>query len=248
MELAREHDLYPPVKRFLEAQGYAVRGEVGRCDLLAVRDDVMIIVELKLAFGLPVLYQAVERLALTDLVYVAVREPRTAARRSRRGGLDQAVRLCRLLGLGLLSIGARGVTVHAEPGPYRPRRRTRERARLLGEFSRRSGDYNEGGVSRRPVVTAYREDALRCAALLAETGTLRVGEIRSRTGVERAGTILLRNVYAWFERVGRGSYGLTAAGRDALVQFSPVIAGHQRGSAGNGEIPCPADIGPDPDQ
>ena len=33
----KETDLYPPVKAFLEAQGYEVKGEVGDCDLVAVR-------------------------------------------------------------------------------------------------------------------------------------------------------------------------------------------------------------------
>ena len=32
-----ETDLYPPIKRFLEGQGYTVKGEIGACDVLAVR-------------------------------------------------------------------------------------------------------------------------------------------------------------------------------------------------------------------
>jgi hypothetical protein len=31
----RESDLYPPVKAFLEAQGYEVKGEIGGCDACA---------------------------------------------------------------------------------------------------------------------------------------------------------------------------------------------------------------------
>ena len=34
-----ESDLYPPVKAYLEAQGYAVKAEIGDCDLLARRAD-----------------------------------------------------------------------------------------------------------------------------------------------------------------------------------------------------------------
>jgi len=33
-----EMELYDPIKRFLEAQGYAVKGEIGACDIVAVRD------------------------------------------------------------------------------------------------------------------------------------------------------------------------------------------------------------------
>ena len=49
----REQDLYPPVKALLERQGYAVKGEVGAADIVAVRDgDAPVIVELKLRFTL----------------------------------------------------------------------------------------------------------------------------------------------------------------------------------------------------
>ena len=43
----KETDLYPPVKRFLEAQGYEVKAEVRGCDVTAVRgDEAPVIVEL----------------------------------------------------------------------------------------------------------------------------------------------------------------------------------------------------------
>ena len=32
-----ETDLYAPIKRFLTAQGYEVKAEVGACDVVAVR-------------------------------------------------------------------------------------------------------------------------------------------------------------------------------------------------------------------
>ena len=48
----REDALYPPVKAFLEAQGYAVKGEVNGCDVVAVRDqEPPVIVELKTGLG-----------------------------------------------------------------------------------------------------------------------------------------------------------------------------------------------------
>ena len=43
----RERSLYPPVKSFLEAQGYEVKGEVNGCDLVAIRgEEAPVIVEL----------------------------------------------------------------------------------------------------------------------------------------------------------------------------------------------------------
>ena len=48
MPSLRETDLYPPIKCFLEGQGYEVKGEVGDCDVVAVRDgDEPVLVELK---------------------------------------------------------------------------------------------------------------------------------------------------------------------------------------------------------
>src|SRR3954451_7338166 len=74
-----EVDLYEPVKRFLEGLGYEVKGEVRGCDVVAIRrggdqgeTEPPIVVELKLAFTLGFVLQGVDRLALTDLVYLAV--------------------------------------------------------------------------------------------------------------------------------------------------------------------------------
>jgi len=58
----RESDLYAPVKAHLEALGYVARAEVGKCDIVGINGDIIIGVELKLTFGLPVLYQALQRL------------------------------------------------------------------------------------------------------------------------------------------------------------------------------------------
>ena len=75
-----ESDLYKPVKAFLEKQGYVAKGEVRGCDVVAVKDGVSLIVELKQRFTLELLLQGVERRALTDLVYLAVPEPSARSR------------------------------------------------------------------------------------------------------------------------------------------------------------------------
>lgn len=219
-----ETELYAPVKRFLEGLGFTVKGEVGHCDVLAVRADEVVAVELKTEFGLKLVYQGIERRAATDLVWLCVPEPagtRAHAAWARR--LGDAVRLCRLLGLGLMSVRRGRVAVHADPGPYRPRRDHAGRVRLLAEFAARAGDHTPGGSTRRPIVTAYREDALRCAKALAD-GPLVVAAVRRQAEVERAGAILLRNVYGWFSREARGRYALTPEGRVALDHFAHVLA------------------------
>ncbi len=224
-EGARESDLYAPVKAHLEARGYTVRGEVGRCDILGVNGDTMVAVELKLTYGLPVLYQALRRLPSVDLVYVAVAVPQgRIARRNWDAQVPDAVRLCRMLGVGVLSVQDTKVVVHADPTPYQPRKRPKLRARLLSEFVRRSGDHNLGGTNRRPRMTAYREDALACAFTLAAAGAMKGSAVRDAAGVAKASTILRDDVYGWFEKVARGIYDTAPAGRAALDLYADVVA------------------------
>jgi hypothetical protein len=225
------------VKEHLLALGYTVRGEVGACDIVGVSGETIVAVELKRSFGLPVLYQALRRMAAVDLVYVAVPVPQgRVARRNWDAGVADAVRLCRMLGVGLLSVRGSNVVVHADPGPYKPRKLAAKRARLLGEFVRRTGDHNVGGTTRRPRVTAYREDALACADLLVRHGAMKVAALRDASCVRTAGAILRNDVYGWFEKVGRGVYGIGPAGRLAVEQYADVIAGRRGGSALDGDV------------
>lgn len=209
----REVDLYAPVKAFLEARGYDVKGEIAGCDLVAVRaDEPPLIVELKLAFTLGLVLQGVDRLALTDLVYLAV--PAEAVRRRR------IRQLCRRLGLGLLVVhGPRGrVEALVDPGPYRPRRDRRRSGAMLSEHGRRRGDPTPGGATRVPIMTAYRQEALRLAAALRD-GPATVATLRISAEAPNAGSILARDVYGWFERVKRGSYRVRDEGLAALDVF-----------------------------
>jgi hypothetical protein len=219
-----EAALYGPVKAFLEGQGYQVKGEIDRCDVVAVRgDEDPVIVELKTRFSLTLLFQAVERQAMTDQVYVAIAVTdagQTVWRRHHR-----VLRLCRRLGLGLLTVhlDRRHVEPRLDPAPHQPRKSKLRRTRLLKEFAERVGDPTPGGSNRRPVVTAYRQDALRLADLLARLGPQKVSSLRELTGVARAGRILQGNVYGWFDRTGRGVYSLSPRGQSALSTFADQI-------------------------
>jgi hypothetical protein len=221
---AGEAALYGPVKRFLERLGYEVKGEVRGCDLVARRGgEPPVIVELKLRFSLALVLQGVDRLALSERVYVAVPRPP----RSSRGLMPDAPRirrLCRRLGLGLILVSRATVAIVEEPVPYRPRPARQRAARLVDEFERREGDLNVGGRRRTPIVTAYRQDALRCAGALAKHGSMHLRELRAAAGVAEAALILQRNVYGWFTRLGRGTYALTDAGHRALATFAEAVA------------------------
>lgn len=217
----RETSLYDAVKHYLERLGYEANGEVCGCDIVAVRPGeppFVVITELKLGFNLDLVLQGVDRLAMADEVWLAVRA--TSRGRDRDG---RARKLCRLLGFGLLAVdpGGRSVEVLAEPGPYRARPNAKRRSVLLREHQQRRGDPAPGGASRQPLMTAYRQRALACAAAM-RNRPRRPRELREVA--PDAATILLRNVYGWFEREARGLYRLSPAGAAALLRWAACDA------------------------
>ncbi len=220
--MRRETELYEPVKAFLETLGFTVRGEVNQCDVVAVRSDETVVVELKAAFNLELVLQAIDRQKIADSVYVAVETPRSA-----RGRWKELLHLCRRLGLGMLTVSFNrkepGVEVVCDPEPLLPRRNVKKRASLLKEFHARTTDCNQGGSSRRPLVTAYREEALKVAAYLHEHGPSAPKTLKAATGITRVAAICQGNVYGWFERVSKGVYGLTPKGAEALSTYADVV-------------------------
>jgi hypothetical protein len=217
--MRRESDLYGPIKGYLVKQGYEVKGEVGAADLVARRgDDPLLIVELKLRPSLSLYHQAIARLTVTNHVYIAIPKP---SGRSARRMLKDNHAMCRRLGLGFITVRQNGhVEVQCDPGPYAPRQNKKRAAKLLRAFEALRGDPNEGGATRHGIVTAYRQDALRCAAYLVETGPEKGALVAKATGVAKATTIMRDNHYGWFERVETGVYGLTEAGRQGLKDWA----------------------------
>ncbi len=217
MTTPKESDLYPAVKRYLMAQGYEVKAEIGAVDVMAVRDrEDPVIVELKTGFALSLFHQAVARQAITDQVYICV--PRPSGRRG-LAALKDNTRLCRRLGLGLMTVRLRDgfAEVHCDPGPYQPVKSKPRKGLLLREFQRRVGDPNLGGQTRVGLVTAYRQDAMLCAAHLAGAGPCKGALVVRATGVLRATRIMADDHYGWFERVAIGVYGLTPKGHAAMI-------------------------------
>jgi hypothetical protein len=224
MAIRSETELYEPVKRYWEAQGYEVRGEVNHCDLVALRgDEAPVIVELKRTFNIPLLVQGIDRLSQTDRVYVAVEMPESG-RAPHGAKWSDLTRLCRRLGLGLMTVRfykRRKPAVHVlcDPAPYTPYKSRIKASRLIQEFRERSGDYNVGGSAQRKLVTAYREKAIECAYMLKTYGSLSPKRLRELTENPKVAALLQRNVYRWFERCSRGVYRLTPLGEQELEQY-----------------------------
>ena len=226
----KESDLYGPVRDYLTGLGYDVKGEVRDCDIAATRDGELVVVELKRGFTLELIYQALDRQRAAEVVYVAVPLPK-------RGYMDPRVRdmqsLCRRLELGLIFVGftSRGqaqidVAVHPkEANP--PKVNKKRRLAILREHGGRTGSRNTGGVTRRKILTLYKEQALLAAKILRDSGPLTVEQLKKRGGPDTAGTILGRNAVGWFDREslgnGRYAYSVNEKGLTALEEYKEFI-------------------------
>ena len=231
MDKLLEQDLYGPVRDYLTGLGYEVKGEVKDCDVTAMRDGELIVVELKRGFTLELIYQALDRQRVADGVYVAVPLPK-------RGYMSPHMRemqsLCRRLELGLIFVGftQKGlpqvdVAVHPKEASV-PRRDKKRRLAVIREHEGRTGSVNQGGVTRKKIVTAYKEQALRTARILRDGGPARVEEVKRLGGPDNAGVILGRNVLGWFDREhspdGRTYlYRVNGKGLEALALYEDIL-------------------------
>ncbi len=211
-----ETDLFEPVAGYFQRQGYTVGAEVCHCDLVAVKDDQLAIIELKLSLNLTLISQAVKRQRMTPQVYVAIPRPKRYTRAFR-----SSLNVLKRLGIGLFTIHTsplgQAATLEFKPNHDGKISKARQAA-LLREFSGRSIQPNIGGSVNRPVYTVYKETALTIATILAERGEQSVRDIRPIAG-DKTQPILAKNHYGWFQRVHKGVYSLTDKGREALEEY-----------------------------
>ena len=219
----KETDLYQPVKQLLEGQGYEVKGEIGAADVVACRgDEEPVIVELKTGFSLSLFHQGVERQGLADLVYIAV--PRGTGAQFKKS-LKNNKALCKRLGLGLITVRMkdRFVEIHVDPAEYKPRKLKQKKIKLLREFAKRVGDPNKGGATRQGLMTAYRQDALKCICVLNKNGPTKAAFVAEATDVETARRIMADNHYGWFQRGEVGIYELSPEGKKAMTLYKKEL-------------------------
>ena len=215
MTKPRESDLYPAIKAHLTREGYEVKGEVGAADVVAVKGDATLVVEIKTGFSLSLFHQGVARQAITDDVYLAV--PAGGQRKA----LLANVGMARRLRLGVMTVRLRDgfVEVLAKPAPFTPRKQPKKAKALKKAFARLKGDPNAGGATRHGLVTGYRQDAIACARFLAMHGPSTGARIKDWAEIPDATRIMADDHYGWFTRVSRGVYDLTAAGRKGLADW-----------------------------
>ena len=217
----QETDLFPPVKKYLEASGYTVRAEVKDCDITATKGDELIIIELKLNVNIPLLIQATDRQRITNSVYVAIPRPSNRTQKKRWKGVKHILRRLEI-GLIFVDVELDMVEVVFHPIIFQRRKQKKRRKVLLNEAFLRKENMNIGGSSKRKVVTVYRQNAIQIAAYLQQLGPSKPKELRELGTGDKTFSILGKNFYGWFQRVDRGVYDITAICKDALNEYAEL--------------------------
>ncbi len=227
----KETDLYLPVCRFFEKEGYMVQAEVNHCDLVAVKEQETCIVELKSSFHLKLVYQAMERQRLSDMVFVAIPRPKKGQKQK---SWKQMIQLLKRLDIGLLTVALdsplNSVEMVLLPNQNKVRKNAKKQKRLQKEFSERNVAVNVGGTTKRKIITAYREKALELCCILEQQPFVSYKTLRLWGMPEKSLQILRNNYYDWFVRKQRGVYALSEKGKMALFapEFETVVAYYRK--------------------
>ena len=213
----KESDLYKPVCDYFTSLGYDVQAEVNSCDLVANKNGETVIAELKTSFCLKLIYQALERQSMTDLVYIVIPRPKKGAKGPQWRNM---LKLMKKLNIGIITVAMdsplRFVEVISVPEVLGTAKNSRKKEELNKELLSRNMHSNTGGINRTKILTAYREKSIfvLCAAEI--LGELSPSDAARITGIENAGYILSRNYYKWFKKISKGVYGISEEGRAAL--------------------------------
>lgn len=215
-----EKELYPPVRDLFEKRGYKVNAEVRDCDMTAVRDGELVIVELKRGMTVTLLAQGLSRQKTGADVYIAVPKPKRYSFKKFRSVFS----VVKKLELGLIFVSLRGEHSFAEivfePKEYKSTyKNTKKRREIVEEINGRTIETNTGGVTGTKIVTAYTEKCIHIACILDMYGDMSPKAVREKGGADNARDILARNVYGWFRKIEKGVYGITDEGRRGLLEY-----------------------------
>lgn len=221
----KESDIYYPIKQYLEGQGYSVHGEVKNCDIVARKEDELIVVELKHTISLTLLAQAAERKELTDSVYIGVPVPEG---KDAPPNFKRTKRLLRRLELGCILVNMMKtktrIRIALHPYPFTEIRSSRKKRAVIREIDGRFAEFDMAG---QPVtkerITAYKQQALFIALQLSRSGPSSPRMLKESGCSDKTQSILSANFYGWFDRVKRGVYTLNKAGTEALHNYRGVI-------------------------
>lgn len=213
----KEEELFLPVKNFFENKGFSVKGEVKNCDIVALKDDITVICELKTAFNLKLVYQVMDRKTISENVYAVIPRPEKGQNTK---DFKNMVKLLKLLNVGLITVALDSpikiVEVIIEPFEGKSYKNKKKQSLLKKEFSERNMDLNSGGINKRRILTAYMEKSINVLCTLYKLETSSPKDIKSICNEEKTGNILQNNVYGWFERVKKGTYRVSEKGKEFI--------------------------------
>ncbi len=219
-----ESELYPPCKTLLESMGYQVKAEIGNVDLMGIKDDYTIMVELKLNISLKLIYQAIDRQRLADKVYVALPSSVITKQKS---NTKYFMNLLKRLDIGLISVTKSSANILVETFGFDLAKSMssskKKKEKLMKEFSLRQSNVNVGGTKQKRM-THYKEKVIQIAKYLYEFGEKSPREIILYTGIKDAPNILRKNYYMWFYPVRRGVYSLSMIGIKDMAEYIEVVS------------------------
>jgi hypothetical protein len=220
----QEIDLYKPIQTYFLREGYEVYGEVKDCDIVAVKDEELVVIELKLTLSVDLLIQAAKRQRITDKVYVAIPKPKHRLNSKR---WTEKCHLIRRLELGLIVVSSPGKRGRAEiifePTPFIRRKNKRKQDSIMKEINGRSADYNVGGSNRTKIMTAYKENCIQIACYLENLGPLSPKKLNQLGSGKNTSSVLTKNYYGWFERIKRGIYVISEKGKEDIKEYPELI-------------------------
>jgi hypothetical protein len=221
----KETELSEPISLWLSKQGYTVSCEVKNCDIVAQKNDDLVIIELKTRFSLDLVYQAVNRKNLTESIYVAV--PVLPGRKT-IPKLKEVKKLLFRLEVGLILVRflktKTRIEIISHPAEYHQRKALKKRNAIIREIDGRYSEFNKGGSTNKDLkVSAYKQQALVCAWLLDKYGNQSPSFIIKSGGGSKTQQILSGNIYGWFDKISRGLYTINPAGIEALNVYNDVL-------------------------
>lgn len=211
-----EKDLYKPIKKAFIEKGYKVNAEVNGCDMTVHKNDELIIIELKKTFNMKLLYQAMDRQKVTNLVYVAIPRPIKSQTKS----FNKIIHIVKKLNLGLIIVAIdspiKKVDILVTPEKSKTKK-TKRYNKIIKEINGRSLDVNEGGSNKIKLATAFRERCIHIACVMELVDLISPSILVKDYGCDKdTGAILRKNFYGWFERESRGLYKLSHKGKSDL--------------------------------
>lgn len=216
--IKKETELYLPIQKYFTDMGFKVDAEVRDCDVVATKENIVVICELKRGFTIELVYQLVQRKKMTPYVYAVIPRPKNMRSAAFRKKLD----ILRALDCGLLVVlnSTKRVDVILQPRGEDTEAKKYRRRGIEKETKVRKVSLNLGGQSGRKIVTAHKESVIAALCYIEK-----YGEIRTRDCKDNIKNVLQRNHYNFFVRLKKGVYTANESGRNFLneKEYSDVV-------------------------